>query len=67
MSEFIGTIVLVGLIGIGAYMAGRNSRAAEIRYWAQRTRRAEKIADEMGMAAIENYIDLAIADLRAGA
>lgn len=66
MSEFIGTMILVGAITAGAYWAGKNSMKDQVRYWAQRTYRAEKIADDMANAAMENYIDLAISELRAG-
>ena len=67
MSEFIGTTILVGMIAIGAYWAGKSSMKDQMRYWIRRTYRAEKIADDMGHAAMENAIDLAIAELRAGA
>ncbi len=67
MSEFIGTMVLVGMITVGAYWLGKSSMKSELRYWRQRTYRAETIADDMGRAAMENHIDLAIAELRAGA
>ena len=67
MSEFIGTTILVGMITVGAYWAGKASMKDQMRYWIQRTYRAEKIADDMGHAAMENAIDLAIAELRAGA
>jgi len=66
MSEFIGTMIIVGFIAAGAYWVGRLSMAGDIRYWRQRTHRAEKIADDMGQAAMENYIDLAVAELRVG-
>jgi hypothetical protein len=67
MSEFIGTMILVGAITAGAYWLGKSSTKGELRYWRQRTYRAEKIADDMANAAMENYIDLAISELRAGA
>ena len=66
MSEFIGTMLLVGIIGAGTYYIAYTMRSADVRYWAQRAMRAEKIADEMGRSAMENYVDLAIAELKAG-
>jgi hypothetical protein len=39
---------------------------SEVRYWMQQCFRAEKIADDMANSAMENYIDLAIAELRVG-
>lgn len=65
MSEFIGTIILVCMITGAAYWAGKTSMKNELRYWMQRTHRAECIADDMANAAMENYIDLAISELRA--
>lgn len=65
MSEFIGTMLLVGIIGAGAYYVGYTTRSGDVRYWAQRAMRAEKIADDMGRAAMENYIDIAVAELKA--
>ena len=66
MSEFIGTMLLVGIIGAGTYYLAYSMRSADVRYWAQRAMRAEKIADDMGRSAMENYVDLAIAELKAG-
>jgi len=64
MSEFIGTMILVALIAVGAYWVGRSSMNAPVRSWQQRAQRAEKLADDMGRAAMENYIDIAVAELR---
>ena len=66
MSEFIGTIILVSLIAGLSYWAGKSSMKSEVRYWMQQCFRAEKIADDMANSAMENYIDLAIAELRVG-
>lgn len=66
MSEFIGITVLVIMIAVAAYWAGKGSMTPELRYWTQRTYRAEKLADDMGRAAMENYVDLAVAELQAG-
>jgi hypothetical protein len=66
MSEFIGTMILVGAIAVGAYWVGKGSMSSELRYWTQRAYNAERIADDMGRAAMENYIDVAVAELRQG-
>jgi len=66
MSEFIGTIVLVGFITAAAYWAGKGSMMPELRHWQQRTFTAERIADDMGRAAMENYVDIAVTELRQG-
>lgn len=66
MFEFIGTMILVTAITIGAYYVGRLSAMDYLRYWKQRAYKAEQIADQMGRAAIENYVDIAVAELRAG-
>ena len=67
MSEFIGTTLLVISIAAAAYWLGKGSTTAELRHWKQRAIRAEKLADDMGRAAMENYIDIAVAELRSGA
>ena len=64
MSEFIGTTLLVISIAAAAYWLGKSSTKREIRYWRQQAISARKIADDMGRAAMENHIDLAIAELR---
>ena len=64
MSEFIGTTMLVMMIAAAAYWLGKSSTKREIRYWRQQAISARKIADDMGRAAMENHIDLAIAELR---
>lgn len=64
MIEFIGTLIALGAIGIGSYHAGKLSMTDTLRYWKQRATTAEKIADDMGRAAMENYVDLAVAELR---
>lgn len=63
MNEFLGTTILVVTIAIAAYWLGKNSTRHEIRFWQQRTHKAERLADDMGRAAIENYIDIAICEL----
>ena len=65
MNEFLGTIILVVTIAVAAYWLGKNSTRNEIRYWKRNAISSRKIADEMGRAAMENYIDLAVAELRA--
>ena len=67
MSEFIGTTLLVVMIAAAAYWLGKTSTTGELRHYKQRTIRAEKIADDMARAAMDNYIDLAVAELRQGA
>jgi len=64
MSEFICTTLLVIMIAAAAYWLGKSSTKGEIRYWRQQAITARKIADDMGRAAMENHIDLAIAELR---
>ena len=64
MSEFIGTTLLIISIAAAAYWLGKGSTAPQIRHWQQRAQRAEKLADDMGRAAMENYIDIAVAELR---
>jgi hypothetical protein len=64
MSEFIGTTLLIISIAAAAYWLGKSSNKREIRYWRQQAISARKIADDMGRAAIDNYIDLAVAELR---
>ena len=64
MSEFIGTTLLVISIAAAAYWLGKSSNKGEIRFWRQRAISARKIADDMGRAAMDNYIDLAVAELR---
>ncbi len=66
MSEFIGTTLLVISIAAAAYWLGKSSNKGEIRFWRQRAISARKIADDMGRAAMDNYIDLAVAELRSG-
>ena len=66
MSEFIGTTLLVISIAAAAYWLGKSSNKSEIRFWRQRAISARKIADDMGRAAMDNYIDLAVAELRSG-
>ena len=67
MSEFIGTMALTIIIAAATYYLGKTSTKGEIRYWKQQAISARKIADDMGRAAMENHIDLAIAELRQGA
>ena len=64
MSEFIGTTLLIISIAAAAYWLGKSSNKGEIRFWRQRAISARKIADDMGRAAMDNYIDLAVAELR---
>ena len=64
MSEFIGTTLLIIMIAAAAYWLGKTSTKSQIRYWRQQAISARKIADDMGRAAMENHIDLAIAELR---
>ena len=64
MSEFIGTTLLIISIAVAAYWLGKQSNKGEIRFWRQRAMSARKIADDMGRAAMDNYIDLAVAELR---
>jgi hypothetical protein len=64
MSEFIGSTLLIISIAAAAYWLGKGSTEREIRYWKQQAIGARKIADDMGRAAMENHIDLAIAELR---
>ena len=66
MSEFIGTMLMVIALAVAAYYAGRTSMKDQLRFWQQRAMSAEKIADDMGRAAMENYVDLAVAELQAG-
>jgi hypothetical protein len=63
MSEFIGTTLLIISIAAAAYWLGKGSTAREIRYWKQQAIGARNIADDMGRSAIENNIDLAIAEI----
>jgi hypothetical protein len=63
MSEFIGTTLLIISIAAAAYWLGKGSTAREIRYWKQQATGARNIADDMGRSAIENNIDLAIAEI----
>ena len=64
MNDFLGTIILVVTIAVAAYWLGKNSMRHEIRFWKQRAFRAERLADDMGRAAMENYIDFAVCELR---
>jgi hypothetical protein len=64
MSEFIGTTLLTIMVAAATYYLGKTSTTAELRHWQQRAQRAEKLADDMGRAAMENYIDIAVAELR---
>ena len=64
MSEFIGTTLLIISIAAAAYWLGKSSNKGEIRFWRPRAMSARKIADDMGRAAMDNYIDLAVAELR---
>ena len=66
MSEFIGTMLMITVLAVAAYYAGKTSTKDELRMWQQRAISAEKIADDMGRAAMENYVDLAVAELQAG-
>jgi hypothetical protein len=66
MSEFIGTMALTIMIAAATYYLGKTSTTREIRYWRQQAISARKIADDMGRAAMDNYIDLAVAELRSG-
>lgn len=67
MIEFIGTTALTIMVAVATYYLGKTSTNAEMRHWKQRAISAERIADNMGRAAMENYIDLAVAELRQGA
>lgn len=66
MGEFIGTMLMVTMLAVAAYYAGKASTKDELRMWQQRAISAEKIADDMGRAAMENYVDLAVAEIQAG-
>ena len=66
MYEFLGTMALVVAIAVGAYWIGRSRMNATVRYWQQQAIRAEEIADQLGRAAMENYVDIAVTELRQG-